>query len=84
MAQTSYRESDAEWEGIRASQARAEKNRRESLTWEQRVIEADHRELFKLENELRKLHAIAAKIPDMEALIRHHREKMAKFKELYA
>ena len=83
MAQISYRETDGEYAGIKAANIRAEAERMQSMTWEETVMEAHEKELHRLENELRKLHAVAAQIPAMEALIRSHREKSVRFKEQY-
>ena len=82
MAHTSYREADAEWEGIRAAQAHAEEKRQSSLTWQEKVMEAHQKEERRLVVELQKLRAIADRIPTVEFELHHHREKMTKFKEM--
>lgn len=78
-----YSEVQAEYDGIKASRAHAEKKRQESLTWEQRCYEGMQREAVRLEAELRHLQGVAAKIPHAESQIAHHAKNMAKFKELY-
>lgn len=78
-----YSEVQAEYDGIQAAHAHAEKKRQESLTWEQRCYEGMQREAVRLEAELKHLQSVAAKIPRTENQIAYHAEKMAKFKELY-
>lgn len=81
MAQPrSYREADAEEEGIKGHYAALERARRERLSWQELVLEGLVAEGLRLNAELEKLRTIAARIPSTENHILYHSEKIAKWK----